>query len=68
MPELDDDEEDDHFDPNDNYEDEVWKGFSQEQIKQFKILGARLEKEEVRRLIQIRYSVWGGVCLNLKNV
>lgn len=48
MPELDDCEEDDHFDPNDTYDDEVWKGYTQEQIKQFKILGARLEQEEVR--------------------
>lgn len=48
MPELDDCEEDDHFDPDDLYDDEVWKGFTPEKIKQFKILGARLEKEEVR--------------------
>lgn len=60
MPELDDDEEDDHFDPNDNFEDEVWKGYTQEEIKEFKILGARLEKEEVRPIIQPRYPIVGG--------
>lgn len=48
MPELDDDEEDDHFDPTDEYDNDVWVGYSQEQIKQFKIMGARLEQEEVR--------------------
>eukprot|EP00904_Undaria_pinnatifida_P012663 jgi/Undpi1/8527/HiC_scaffold_25.g10994.m1 len=54
MPELDDDEEDDHFDPNDNFEDEVWKGYTQEEIKEFKILGARLEKEEAEQMANLR--------------
>lgn len=49
MPELDDCEEDDHFDPEDEWDDEVWAGYTKEQIEQFKILGARLEAEEVRK-------------------
>lgn len=48
MPELDDCEEDDHFLPEDEWDDEVWAGYAAEQIEQFKTLGARLEKEEVR--------------------
>lgn len=47
MPELDDCEEDDHFDPEDEWDDEVWARYAPEQLEQFKILGARLEKEEV---------------------
>ncbi|CAM9733948.1 unnamed protein product, partial [Laminaria digitata] len=54
MPELDDCEEDDHFDPNDKYEDEVWSGYTQEQIKQFKILGARLEQEEAEQMASLQ--------------
>lgn len=50
LPELDDCEEDDHFDPDDEWDDEAWEGYTLEQIEQFKILGARLEKEEVNRL------------------
>lgn len=48
LPELDDCEEDDHFDPEDEWDDEVWAGYTEEQIEMFKTLGARLEKEEVR--------------------
>lgn len=45
---MDDCEEDDRFDPQEKYDEENWKGYSEEQFKEFKILGARLEQEEVR--------------------
>lgn len=45
---MDDCEEDDRFDPQEEYVEENWKGYSEEQFKEFKILGARLEQEEVR--------------------
>eukprot|EP00752_Nemacystus_decipiens_P007994 g7142.t1 len=54
LPELDDCEEDDHFDPEDEWDDEVWAGFTEEQIEQFKILGARLEKEEREQMADLR--------------
>ena len=51
LPELDDCEEDDHFDPADEWDDEVWARYTPEQIEEFKKLGVRLEKEEVGNLV-----------------
>ena len=48
ISELDDCEEDDHFDPNEEYDPEVWKGYTEEEFKEYKELGARLEREEVK--------------------
>lgn len=47
LPELDDCEEDDHFDPDSKWDDEIWMKFTPEDIEEFKILGQRLEQEEV---------------------
>lgn len=47
IQELDDCEEDDHFDPNEEYDGELWKGYTEEEFKQFQIWGAKLEQEEV---------------------
>lgn len=57
LPELDDCEEDDHFDPESQWDDEVWTGYTPENIEEFKVLGARLEQEEVSNI-----SVQAGLC------
>ncbi|CAB1096110.1 unnamed protein product [Ectocarpus sp. CCAP 1310/34] len=54
LPELDDCEEDDHFDADDEWDDEAWKGYTPEQIEEFKILGARLEEEESKQMADLR--------------
>lgn len=48
MAELDDDEDDDHFDQNEEYDPEVWKGYTPEKFDEFKKLGLRFQNEEVR--------------------
>ncbi|CAN0063551.1 unnamed protein product, partial [Pylaiella littoralis] len=54
LPELDDCEEDDHFDPDSKWDDEIWMKFTPEDIEEFKILGQRLEQEEVEQMADLR--------------
>ncbi|CAM9673195.1 unnamed protein product, partial [Scytosiphon promiscuus] len=54
IPELDDCEEDDHFDAEEDWTDSVWTGYTPEQIEEFKVLGARLEEEESKQMADLR--------------
>ncbi|CAM9211583.1 unnamed protein product [Hapterophycus canaliculatus] len=57
IPELDDCEEDDHFNDDEDWTDTVWTRHTPEQIDEFKILGARLEEEEKKQMADLR-SRW----------
>lgn len=68
IPELDDCEEDDHFGAEEEWADPVWTGYAPEQIEEFKILGARLEEEEVKPSNLCKVANMSKPCTHTKAV